>query len=108
MEVKVTKRTVTLRMRAMRACIVVGSLCELCACASSGVIPVGDGVLMLTKKGAGGMLTTGDELLADLYQEANTYCTSNGGKVQTVDTETANAIPFVHMPYAKLRFRCAS
>lgn len=80
----------------------------LVGCASSGVIPIGDGVMMLTKKGAGGVVTPGAEVLADLYKEANTYCGQQNKQIQTVSSTSENAIPFVRFSSAELHFRCVS
>lgn len=80
----------------------------LAGCASSGVIPIGEGVMMLTKKGAGGVITPGTEVLADLYKEANSYCEQQKKQIQTVSSTSENAIPFVRFSSAELHFRCVS
>jgi hypothetical protein len=81
-------------------------LAGLAGCASSGVIPTGPDTYMLTKKGAGGVFTSGNEVLGDLYREASDFCGRRGQVVETVSTDAQNAIPFSHMPNAKLDFRC--
>ena len=78
----------------------------LAGCASSGVIPTGQGSYMLTAKSAGGMFTSGNQVLANLYGEANAFCTQRGEVVETIDTNAQNAIPLTRMPNAKLDFRC--
>lgn len=84
---------------------IAAALC-VAGCASSGVIPTGQGTYMLTAKSAGGMFTNGNQVLANLYGEANSFCGQRGEVVETIDTNAQNAIPFARMPNAKLDFRC--
>lgn len=88
--------------------ILAASAAILAGCASSGVIPTGPDTYMLTKKGAGGMFSNGNEVLGDLYREATDFCERRGQVVETVGTDAQNAIPFARMPNAKLDFRCVS
>ena len=74
-------------------------------CASSGVIPIDGGVLLLTK-GISGPGVSGDGVLADLYKEANAYCA--GRPIETVETDTQDPIPFVRTGRARLKFRCGA
>jgi hypothetical protein len=80
----------------------------LAGCASSGVIPTGPDTYMLTKKGAGGVFSSGNAVLGDLYLEANQFCNQRGQVVQTVTTNAQNAIPFARVPNATLDFKCVT
>lgn len=75
-------------------------------CASTGVVPVGDDVFMLSKQSAAGMFGTPAGVEADIYQEANAFCEGRHQVLQTVDVQTQNAVPFVHEGSATLHFRC--
>jgi hypothetical protein len=90
----------------MRYWILLAAL--LTGCASSGVVPTGGDTYMLAKTGAGGMFSSGAAVAADLYAEANTFCGARGLAVETIDSEAENAIPFVRMNRASLKFRCAT
>jgi len=78
----------------------------LAACASTGVMPVGDGVFMLSKQSAAGIFGTPAGVEADIYREANAYCAAQHQVIETVDVQTQNAVPFSHEGSATLRFRC--
>lgn len=72
---------------------------------STGIIPTDQGKYMVSKHG-GAPGTVGTDLKADVYVEANTFCSKQGKLVETITTTTQNAIPFVHGPAASLEFRC--
>jgi uncharacterized protein YcfL len=78
----------------------------LCGCTSSGVIPTGDDVYMISKNSAGCGFATADGALADVYKEANEYCDKQGKKLKTVDVEKKDGVPFVHCAEATLHFSC--
>lgn len=78
----------------------------LSACASTGVISTGDGVYMISKQSAAGMFGTPAGVEADIYSEANAFCTARHLVLQTVDVQTQNAVPFVHEGSATLHFLC--
>jgi hypothetical protein len=84
------------------------AVAALAGCASSGVIPVGNGTYMVTKKSAGGLFVSGSQVKADLYLEANDYCVRQGKVVDTVSASAQNAIPFARLPNAELQFRCVA
>lgn len=87
----------------------VAAVAALAGCASSGVIPTGADTYMITAKSAGGMFTNGNAVLAELYKEANAFCSAQGGKVvQSTATNAQNAIPFARMPNARLEFKCVA
>lgn len=75
-------------------------------CASTGVVPVGGDVYMISKQSAAGMFGTPAGVEADIYQEANAFCEARHQVLQTVDVQTQNAVPFVHEGSATLHFRC--
>lgn len=79
----------------------------LTGCASSGIVPTGRDTFMVTKKGAGGAFTPGEQVKADLYIEANAHCAKTGQVVETIEATSENGIPFARMPSASITFRCA-
>jgi hypothetical protein len=93
-------------MRRFPATVILTS--ALGACASSGVVPTGQGAYMLTKTSAGGAFVSGGSVKADLYVEANHFCAGKGQEVQTIDASSKNAIPFARMPSAELHFKCVA
>lgn len=78
----------------------------LSGCASTGVIPVSDGVYMISKQSAAGIFGTPAGVEADIYREANAYCAARNQVIETVDVQTQNAVPFYHEGSATLHFRC--
>ena len=78
----------------------------LAGCASTGVMPVGDGVFMISKQSAAGIFGTTAGVEADIYHEANAYCAARHQVLETVDVQTVNALAFSHQGSATLRFRC--
>ena len=78
----------------------------LAGCASTGVIPVGNGVFMLSKQSAAGIFGTPAGVEADIYREADAYCAKQHLVIETVDVQTVNAVPFYHEGAATLHFRC--
>ena len=80
----------------------------MAGCASTGVIPVGNGVYMISKQSAAGIFGTPAGVEADIYREANTYCAAQHQVLETVDVKTLNAVPFYHEGSATLHFRCVS
>ena len=78
----------------------------LASCASSGVVRTGPDTYMLSKTGAGGIFSSGAAVKADLYTEANAFCTEKGLVVETVSATAKNAIPFARMNSAELEFMC--
>ncbi len=83
-----------------------GVVMVLAGCASSGVIPTGADTFMVSKTSAGGVFVSGSSVKADLYIEANKFCSDRGQVVETVDASSKNAVPFARMPSAQLQFKC--
>jgi hypothetical protein len=82
------------------------ALLVLSGCASTGVVPVGDGVYMISKQSAAGIFGTPAGVEADIYRQANAFCAARNQVLQTVDVQTQNAVPFAHEGSATLHFRC--
>lgn len=82
------------------------TLIILTVCSSTGVIPVDEGVYMISKQSAAGVFGTPAGVEADIYREANVFCAERNQVLQTVDVQTQNAVPFVHEGSATLHFRC--
>lgn len=82
------------------------ALLGIAGCASTGIVPTGDGTYMVAKKSAAGVATSGATIKAELYGEANAFCEKDGKVVETISATSANAIPFARMPQAEINFRC--
>lgn len=91
-----------------RSCFAAIAALVATGCASTGVVPAGGDTYLLAKTGAGGMFSSGAAVAADLYAEANAFCGNKGQAVETIESEAENAIPFVRMNRASLKFRCTS
>lgn len=79
----------------------------LTGCASNtGIIPIGKDTYMVSRQAATGFSGSGS-LKAEAFQEANTYCTSQGKALQVVNTQEAQP-PFVfgNYPKAEVQFMC--
>jgi hypothetical protein len=79
----------------------------IAACASSGIIPIGDGVYSVTKHSAT-TLASGDSQKADVYREANAYCAKQGREIQTVEIKARNGVVAARAASAELHFRCVA
>lgn len=91
-------------MKALQSVLCVAALA---GCASSGVVQTNANEYMLAKSSAGGMFVSGESVKADLYIEANEFCSKRGMVVETIAAEGKNAIPFARTSSASLNFRCA-
>jgi hypothetical protein len=89
----------------MRKCVIV-ALVTLAGCASSGVVPTGDGVYLLSKKSIGCGFASAESIKADLYKEANQFCVEQKKDIRTVDVVANDGIPFARCANAELHFRC--
>ncbi|WP_373989090.1 hypothetical protein [Duganella sp. BuS-21] len=81
----------------------------LTGCASnSGIIPIGTDTYMVSRQAATGFSGSGT-LKAKAFQEAGTYCTSQGKSLQVVNTVEAQP-PFLlgNYPKAEVQFMCLS
>jgi hypothetical protein len=88
-----------------RTTIVVASLAVLSGCFSSGVIPMDRGSYMITKRSAqlGIGMPVGTK--ADVYKEANDFCSKQGMMVDTINLEMAPSRP-ASPGSVSLQFRC--
>ena len=78
----------------------------LVGCASTGVVPADRGTYLISKQSAAGIFGTPEGVRADIYREANEYCSRTGGAVETINVEVNPAIPFVRQGSAMLQFKC--
>ena len=73
--------------------------------ASSGVIPVGNNVYMISRSEKG-FDTTGSRVKADALKEANKFCLSNGKELEIVKTSQEDMKPFRSDAQAEIEFKC--
>lgn len=77
----------------------------IAGCASTGVVAVGQDTFMLAKTG-GTIGMSGAEVTADLYREANMFCSEKKKYVSTVNVSALDWQAFVRMASSKLEFKC--
>jgi hypothetical protein len=77
----------------------------MAACASTGVVQTDAGVYMIAKKSPQVGFGPPIGVRAEVYKEANEFCAKQGGEVETVNLELANA-GFAKSAAATLQFRC--
>jgi DNA polymerase len=77
----------------------------LTGCSSTGVVPTGQDAYMVAKTG-GAPGTSGAEVTADLYREANAFCADQKKQLITVNVTELDWKPFVRLANSKLEFRC--
>ncbi|MGH7604116.1 MAG: hypothetical protein ACRENK_08990 [Gemmatimonadaceae bacterium] len=82
------------------------AISALAACSSTGIVPADRDTYIVSKQSAAGVFGTPDGVKADIYQEANDFCSKSGKAVETVNLEVKGAIPFVRTGSASLQFRC--
>ena len=83
------------------------ALAMLAACASNtGVIAIGQNQFVIEKQQATGAPGLGN-LRADVYVEANAFCATQGGSVETLNYEQTNP-PYIlgNYPRVSLTFGC--
>lgn len=80
----------------------------LAGCASSGVIPMGSGIYMLSKTSAGCGMASAEGVEAGLYKEAGTFCQKSGKDIEVLDTSGKNGIVMVQCASAEIKFSCVS
>lgn len=78
----------------------------LAGCASSGPLQVGPNTYMITKRSAGGLMTPGVTVKADIIKEANEFCGKSGKQTELVTSDSKNAIPFARTSSAEITFKC--
>jgi len=77
----------------------------LSGCSSTGVVPAGDGTLMIAKTD-GAPATSGAEVTADLYREAHDYCEKRQMDFKTISVDEKDWKAFVRLASSKVEFRC--
>lgn len=74
-------------------------------CSATGVVPMDKGIYLVSKKspqvGFGPSVT----LKADVYKQANEFCSKQNKEVETVNFESTEA-GLAKSPTASLQFRC--
>ncbi len=78
----------------------------LTGCSSSGVVPIGEGVFIISKKSVGCGFSSGEGTKIDLYKEANTFCEEKNRELITVEAIARDGVPFVRCASAELKFKC--
>ena len=79
----------------------------LAGCATGRIVQVGKDTYMINGYNSA-PFSSGNGVLADLYEIGNKYCDSKGKKLYSVKTETSNWAPFVRWSKATLTFQCLS
>jgi hypothetical protein len=77
----------------------------LVACSHTGVVPMDKGTYMVAKKSPQVGFGPNSQLKADVYAEANEFCSKSGKTVETIKFEDSPA-GFAKSPTASLQFRC--
>ncbi len=90
----------------MRKMFFVFTALNLAGCASSGPIPIGNDTYMISKQSAGGAFVAAASVKADIFREANEFCSSLGKNLQVVDTNQVEALIGSRMPSAEVQFMC--
>ncbi len=77
----------------------------LAACSSTGVVPMDSGTYMIAKRSAQVGFGPPDGVKADVYQEANDFCTKQRKEVETIKLDVTNS-GFAKPGNVSLHFRC--
>ena len=77
----------------------------LAACSSTGVVPMDSGTYMIAKRSAQVGFGPPDGVKADVYREANDFCTKQGKEVETIKLDVTNS-GFARPGNVSLHFRC--
>lgn len=93
-------------MKSLQVILASVATIALVGCSSTGVIPTDKDTYMISKQSAAGMFGTPEGVKADIYVEANEFCSKQGKAVETVNVQGKNAIPFTRQGSASLTFRC--
>ncbi|MGH8397585.1 MAG: hypothetical protein ACRETA_04990 [Gammaproteobacteria bacterium] len=67
--------------------IVAVAVLFLAGCASTGVVQTGDNVYMISKESPGCGFASADSAMAEVYKEANAFCSEKGKAIKTVSAE---------------------
>jgi len=77
----------------------------IASCSSNGVIPMDAGTYMIAKRSAQLGFGPPDGVKADVYKEANEFCSKENKTVETVDLQVTNS-GFARPGNVSLTFRC--
>jgi hypothetical protein len=80
----------------------------LTGCASSGPVATGKDTYMITKQSAGGIMTPGASVKAEILTEANAFCAKSGKTIELISSDAKNAIPFARTSSAEIQFKCVA
>ena len=87
----------------MRASAILLSAAVVSGCATNtGVVPIGDGIYMVSEQGYG---MSGGKIKAELYGQAAAYCKAQGKEPSPVSDRSQDATVFEY-PSAEIKFRC--
>lgn len=89
----------------MQRLLIVTMALFLTGCASSGPVSIGKDTYLITKQGAGGVLTSSGSVKVDIIREAQLFCTSTGKAFQIVNTNEQSAAPG-RLASAEVQFMC--
>ncbi len=78
---------------------------SLMGCAATGVIPIGQDTYMVGKRGWTS-LQAATQIKADAFQEASSFCISQGKFIQPVIVNETPGVPAVSPPAVEIQFRC--
>ncbi|MBN7819867.1 hypothetical protein [Bowmanella yangjiangensis] len=81
------------------------SVLLLTACSSTGVVPMDDSVFMIAQRSAQVGFGPPDGVKADVYKEANAFCSKTDQKVETVKLDITDS-GFAKPGNVSLEFRC--
>lgn len=77
------------------------------ACASTGVVPLGQDTYFIGKKDGSTGLGVSYKVKAEVYKEANDFCGQKGLDVQTIEVSTIPA-KLAQLGSTELKFKCIS
>lgn len=88
----------------MRLLLAVAASVGLVGCSTpTGFVPIGDGIYMASNMD--GMSWSGGSVKADLYKQANDFCSKQGKQLSPV-SDNANDASALTYASAEIKFRC--
>jgi hypothetical protein len=88
----------------MKIVLLVAAL-ALAGCASTGVVSMGSGMYLVSKRSPQVGFGPPVAAKADVYKQASEFCTKQDGTVETVDFQGTNS-GFAKPASAQLQFKC--
>jgi hypothetical protein len=83
-----------------------GIIVILAGCKSSGPIQIKPNAFLITKKSAGGMFVSGNEVRIEIIKEATNYCNSKELAFNLLSSKQQDVVPMVSPPSAEIEFSC--